>query len=172
MTAQASERIIIDGQMERMPFCPPLPNETYFQEDTPEDFSILRSSACWRGYVALWKIEDDKLYFVDIQGKHKLKDKTSIFADWFTGTLKIWKGKMVYYFHGGFDSIYEYDLYIEVENGVVKTQRTQDNTGKKWDWDAFWIYHHGCTMAESIAKRSATDFLFSNDLPGLTKKED
>jgi len=48
-----------------------------------------------------------------------LDGKEAIFADWFTGDLHILKGRLVDYVHVGFDSVYEQEIVLKVEQGVV-----------------------------------------------------
>ena len=51
-----------------------------------------------------------------------------VFAGWYTGELRLPRGKMRYYEHGGYQSIFEGDLFITVEQGVVTGIREVDNT--------------------------------------------
>ena len=65
------------------------------QTKDPKYPSILNSTACWRQYIGTWEIKDGKLYLVDIIGKYKKIGDEPIFADWFTGRLKIPMGEIV-----------------------------------------------------------------------------
>jgi len=51
-----------------------------------------------------------------------------VHASWFTGDLKIPKGKMISYVHMGYMSTYEKEIILEIENGVVFDSREYDNT--------------------------------------------
>ena len=91
------------------------------------------NTACWRGYTGTWKIEDDKLYLVNLNGYIKtpekeyqgidmnyfFPDQKIVFADWFSGELRIPEGKMVQYIHMGYESLYEKDLILDITNGKV-----------------------------------------------------
>jgi hypothetical protein len=89
-------------------------------------------SNCWRGYIATWEIIYDTLYLTKIEdcsGWKKNFDLTKIFgskvkkgrvkADWYSGELRIPKGKMVEYVHMGYMSKYERELTLEIEKGVL-----------------------------------------------------
>ncbi len=140
MTAQIHERLILDGEETSMAFCPPLPDEhpriyepnaDKLGED--EGDSILRSTACWRGYQGTWEIKNGRFYLVDLQGRFQLRDGDPILADWFSGVLRVPQGEEIEYVHMGFGTVYEQELRIRIENGVVVKSRSIDNRGKKHD---------------------------------------
>lgn len=187
------------------------PLESYYNKDNPRPkhfyVSGYGSTACWRGYQAIWEIKDNKLYLNAIQDCHlfdaykitersliqikesnmpveikkeleklkgegfsewyftkTLKKKIGrknfkqyghlifkltknekqkaplhlffkdlvvdgmVHAFWFTGDLKIPKGKMISYVHMGYMSTYEKEIILEIENGVVLDSKEYDNT--------------------------------------------
>ena len=96
-------------------------------------------TALWRGYIANWKLIEDKLYLVGL--KAYLDEKSivdlnylfpyhkEVFADWFTGEIKNNLGKLIEYKHMGYDSIFEKNLYLEFINGIlVKEYVINNNT--------------------------------------------
>ena len=122
---------------------------------------ISPSTACWRGYVASWLIEDDKLYLIDLKA-YLLKEKfrndgvckndcievrldylfpnqDKVFADWFSGLLRIPHGKLIRYVHMGYGSIYEKELYLRFVNGKYVSFREVDNK---------YLYKDKKTLAE------------------------
>lgn len=210
-TAQVPDLIIYKGDTLIL-YTNPL--ESYYNEDNPrpKHFYVngYSSTACWRGYQAIWEIKDNKLYLNAIQDCHlfdafkiterslreiqlsnlppeikeeleKLKgegfsewyfEKTLkkkigrknfkqyghlifkltknkkrkaplqllfkdlvvdgvVHASWFTGDLKIPKGKMISYVHMGYMSTYEKEIILEIENGVVIDSREYDNTSSE-----------------------------------------
>lgn len=140
MTAQVHERLIIDGEETSMAFCPPLPEQhpRIFEPGPGEGAkarsdSILGSTACWRGYQGTWAINDGRLYLVDLRGRFQLREGEPVFADWFSGVLRLPKGEMLQYVHMGFGSIHEQEVHVRVEKGVVLTTRVIDNRGKEHD---------------------------------------
>jgi len=133
MTSQVRENLILNGENTLMSFCPPLPenNSRIIRlEDDELEFGVIFSTACWRQYVGTWEIKDDKFYLVNLSGRYKFLGDTPIFADWFTGTLRIPKGEMLHYVHMGYGSIYEQEIHIKIEDGFVKRSKTIDNRKK------------------------------------------
>jgi hypothetical protein len=130
MTVQMADIILIDG--EKLPlFSTPL--QSYFNEDNPKPGIFgMRLTANWRGYVAVWEISEDTLYLVDISipGGNADVSLATIFpdspgkvkADWYSGTLRIPRGKCIEHMNFGYGFICEEDLMIEVENGAVKSR--------------------------------------------------
>jgi len=141
MTAQVHEIIIINGEKSSMAFCPPVPFlpgivKMRTNEEINEDIrnfkvdSIVRTTACWRGYVGTWEIKDNKFYLKELAGCFQLVKNEPVHATWFTGVLRVPQGKILHYVHMGFGSIYEKELHIKIVAGDVTDQRTIDNTEK------------------------------------------
>jgi hypothetical protein len=105
---------------------------------------VSTSTACWRGYVGTWEIENDKLFLIDLKGQTKdievvtldliFPNQKKVFAEWFSGGIKIPQGKMLHYEHMGYMSIYEKDLFLEFKKVVLIGNREVDNT-KTFDPD-------------------------------------
>ena len=93
---------------------------------------------CWRGYVGYWSIEKNKLYLTDLKAyienfqevglDYLFPDKKKVFAEWFSGEIRIPHGKMMKYIHQGYASLYETELFIKIEKGFVVDQYEIDNT--------------------------------------------
>ena len=49
-------------------------------------------------------------------------------ADWFSGELVIPKGKMLYYEHMGYASVYEMELNIKIDDGIITEIQKYDNS--------------------------------------------
>ena len=138
MTAQSMEKLIYNGEEVWMAT---VPLESYLNTlNQKHDFSLI-SSGCWRGYNATWEVKNDKLYLIDFLGHMKtapdtiaevtmdyvFPDQLIVFADWFNGEIRIPKGPLLKYIHGGYLSIYEMDLYLGFEKGVLISTRLVDN---------------------------------------------
>ncbi len=146
MTAQVEENLILNGKNALMAFCPPLPaNDPRIIElkEDEIDYDLnggtVFSTACWRGYIGSWEIKNNKFYLIKIEGRLQLKE-SPIFADWFTGTLRVPQGKKLNYIHMGFATVFEQELHIKIEKGEVKRSRIIDNRKKVIDeyklrWD-------------------------------------
>ena len=142
MTAQFHEGLIYEGKPCTMAFCPPLPvGHPRIAELTEEEMReseldfICSSTGCWRQYIGEWEIKDGRFYLVKISGRFQLKSEEPLFADWFSGVLRITKGERLLYVHMGFGSVYEEELHVKIERGIVTKTRELDNRGKEFDED-------------------------------------
>jgi hypothetical protein len=141
-TAQAPDHLIYEGETHAL-FSNPL--EEYFNENNVRPKDIFSegciSSACWRGYVALWEIKGKYLYLLKIEpccegGEIPISKifpgrDAPIKATWFSGELRIPQGKELSYVHMGYGSVYEKDLILTIKNGRLIKKKTIDNTKKK-----------------------------------------
>lgn len=143
MTAQFHENLILNGEETSMAFCPDLPEGhprllDRHAEGLPGDDDDVDcySTACWRGYIGTWEIKDGKFYLRRLQGRYRLRGEDPLFADWFSGVLRIPRGERLLYVHMGFGSVYEEDVLVKIEKGAVVSTRVIDNRGKTHDqWD-------------------------------------
>lgn len=142
MTAQAREKLIYNGQEYHLATEPLRP----YLEKNKIEFEA-PSTACWRGYYGSWSIEDDKLYLTELTAYAKIEtnerrffngvevgleylfpNQDKVFAEWFSGELRIPYGEMIRYVHMGYESIYEKELFIKIESGNVVGSSEIDNT--------------------------------------------
>ena len=133
MTAQAAETLILDGQEVAMSFCPGFPEDHPRIAESRYVSGRYLHTGCWRQYRGTWEIRDDRLYLVSIAGKFRLRRGQPLFAEWFSGTLRICRGELLQYVHMGFGSVFEEELLIDVDQGVIVESRVQDNRGKVHD---------------------------------------
>lgn len=120
------------------------PLEEYFKKNPiDKDLITTRSSALWRGYIAFFKIIDNKLileniykqnYIEDANGKNTEKlisiyqnifgNDKNFECSFYNGVLICPYGELVEYVHMGYSSIYENYNLIEIKNGqLVKEQK-------------------------------------------------
>lgn len=141
MTAQIPEILILDGKKVAMTYCPPLPegHPRIIEADTEDNSGdeltsrILNSTACWRRYQGTWEIKDGQFFLTGLRGIFQFKGDQPLLADWFTGVIRIPRGKLLQYIHMGFGSVYEEELHIVIEQGAVTKSRTINNRGMKFD---------------------------------------
>jgi hypothetical protein len=133
MTAQIGESILYNGEEYSMAS---EPLNQYLQ--TRNDIELVsNSSACWRGYYGDWEILDDKLYLIGLKAYIKgyrevginyfFPQKQTVFANWFSGEIRIPKGEMLDYVHLGYASLYEKDLFLVFKNGKLISKYEIDN---------------------------------------------
>lgn len=114
MTAQAMEKIFINGREHSMAS---EPLASYFKMLKKKPKFIFPSSACWRGYYGTWEIKDDKLYLIAFEGYTSnlserkywevgmdfiFPNQKIVFAEWFSGEIRVPLGDMLDYVHGGY----------------------------------------------------------------------
>jgi hypothetical protein len=149
MTAQFSEWLSYKGEDHAL-FSNPL--NDYFSQGAPIPPFDKSCSALWRGYVGRWKIEDDRLYLVSLGWQ--LQDGSPVtlqtvfpgasgpvFAEWYSGTLRLPKGKKIENVHMGYSSVYERDALIEIVKGdVVRTwvQENEEDLAEKTLMQLLW----------------------------------
>jgi hypothetical protein len=125
-----------------------------YPEKTETDLFFI-SSACWRGYRAEWILLNDSIflnniypcYYSEVKINLKnvfpnIRENQKIFASWINGDLFVPQGECIQYVHAGYESIYELETVLSVENGLLKN---------------FEVFHN------RIAKRSA---FFNQTRPG------
>lgn len=141
MTAQFHEKLWLEGEESSMAFCPPIPTDhpqiiQLTHEEIQQGISAgeispyVCSTGCWRGYIGTWKLEDGRLYLVEIGGRYKVTSPEPIFADWVTAVLRIPHGDLLHYVHMGFGSVFEFETHLKIEKGIVVDERRIDNRGK------------------------------------------
>jgi hypothetical protein len=123
MTAQVHEGLVLDGQKLSLACEPRIPEHPRIKKVSEEEANASNpwvfSTACWRNYVGNWKIDDGRLYLVGIIGIYKLVGEEPLFAQWYSGTLRVPIGDMTEYVHMGYASKFDRELFIEVKNGLV-----------------------------------------------------
>jgi len=147
MTAQIGDRIFINNT-ELTLACEPL--SKYLYDNKVEKLFRNFSTACFRGYFATWKLEDGKIYLLDVEAPRPLSRKkqntskepisamqrlfpgqSEVFGYWITGKLKVQTGEILEYVHHGYESIYETDIILRFEKGVLIDEKSFNNTLKE-----------------------------------------
>lgn len=122
MTEQIPDVLIIPGKKGQMLSCPSLPREhPRIVRSSVEDASLegwlTGTTACYRGYVAYWRLEEERLFLTSIAGRLALVGDTPLFADWFSGILVVDQTTT-----GGYEAAQRGEpmLYIKIRNGQVR----------------------------------------------------
>lgn len=136
MTAQVTEDLLYEGKQQSM--CS-TPLGDYLTKNGIFLPFRSRTTACNRNYVGRWEITDNRLYLIGIDAI--LRDGSPVtvatifpdspdrvFANWYSGTIRIPQGDRIQYFHGGFESVYERDLFLDITQGVVVDTRLVQNS--------------------------------------------
>lgn len=135
MTAQTGETLHYRGETIEM-FAEPL--ASFFMLGGFRPRFSWPSTALSRGYVGTWEITDGRLYLIGLKGS--LEDGTPAslatifpdyperaFAHWYSGTIRVPRGRLLEYVHADYESVYEADLLLDFERGVLTATRVQRN---------------------------------------------
>jgi len=125
MTAQIHEYLRLDGKSCRMACEPDLPESAPGLTSHEQMESI--SSRCWRGYVGYWEVANNRFYLRKVVGSIQRRFRPPLFAEWYSGIIRIPQGEMLEYIHSEYASIYEADLFLEIEKGIVTRRWIQKN---------------------------------------------
>ncbi len=135
MTAQFAEHLHYKGEERAMcdePLC------LYFTLAGIEENFKVSSTALWRGYVGTWEILSGRLYLIGLNGKLKNGAEATVatffpnnpervFAHWYSGVLRLPRGKLLKYVHQGYASVYEEDVFLSLDKGVVTHTEVRNN---------------------------------------------
>ena len=144
MTIQISEILVWNGEEYAMKSCPSIPeNDPRFKVLDDKDFKdtpFVQSTACWRNYFGSWSISNRRLFLDNVEGRYSIVCEKPVFADWYSGTLVIPRGAVIY--HSTCQIIHEENVHLEITNGVVTAETIVDNRQidlKKEAEDDNWI---------------------------------
>ena len=134
MTAQAREILFINNERHSM-FGEPL--ELYLEARKEKVKFDNKTTGCWRGYIGTWKLENDRLYLIDLVGTkfdselntHKevgmeylFPNQEVVFANWFSGYLEIPEGETLAEGPTAFNGI----LFLKFDKGVFVDHKFED----------------------------------------------
>ena len=139
-TSQARDIIIIDKVEYRLNkvLLYQLDSVTYDVLKKKLDFEVSSYSANWRGHISTFEVKGNKLFLNSINASKEYTDfkgllnqykdwRGRVFASWVSGTFICGTGECIYVARNGFDSVYEQEMELVVENGVVISSRKYFN---------------------------------------------
>jgi hypothetical protein len=126
MTAQASDSITYKNESRGITT---EPLRDFIEKlNLPHPF-FAPTSFCWRGYIAHWAVDNNKLFLVGFKGwildsivvgmDYIFPGEDVVFAHWYTGEIRMRLGEMVAYIHGGYDSTFEGYRSFTFEKGIL-----------------------------------------------------
>lgn len=136
MSAQTPEELIFEGEKHQM-FTEPL--EDYREQGGKLPEFVFSMTCLSRRYVGTWEIVNDSLYLIAIHAELASGEAAdlealfpgcgaTVFADWYSGTIRLPQGKVLKREYIGYCDVYERDLLLEFEKGVLKTRNTRTNS--------------------------------------------
>ncbi|MCP5162757.1 MAG: hypothetical protein H6999_03535 [Hahellaceae bacterium] len=164
MTAQLAETLIYQGHT--MGMCTTPLNDYFALGGNKPDFAGA-GTMLWRRYVGTWEVVNERLYLIALRGNLTNGTEANlatlfpdyperVFAHWYSGTLRIPKGKLIKYVHAGFASTYEQDLYLVIEKGILTNSAVREN-GTSTRVDAPVGYGIGGMLIPSNTKPQGSD---------------
>lgn len=184
-TAQVADRILIEGR-EYALNTNPLESQLRDRPDfLPEN--VARSSANWRGYVAHWAIDGDRLLLRKIEVR--LYDRQSgesssvdlldkLFpqggpaaATWYSGALIVPDGRLVDYVHMGYASTYaHYRVYRIAQGRVVEALSMDADQFGAWRERKFQAFRQTAQYREAVAAaRKQGDGMSAEEIDGFVR---
>lgn len=148
MTSQLLETLIIDGETHPL-MTEPL-RELLAAHGLPAVTNQWLSTMLFRGYECTWEIADGRLSLLSIEDHardhqpyetvHALLQAGGgrLFADWYSGTLKVGQGKQLGNFDMGLSRVFERELHIDVAQGVVVRQAVKERSLSRPQRLSFW----------------------------------
>ena len=137
MTIQAGDILSYNGEKTTIATEPLKP---YLETRSDVSF-IFKSTALVRGYIGTWKIKNKKLYLVTLVGfiennekvdlKYLFPNKTEVFADWFSGDIRIPEGDLLQNINIGYASVFARDRLLNFNKGLLISETVKENTKSK-----------------------------------------
>jgi hypothetical protein len=95
-------------------------------------------------------------------------------ANWFNGKLILPQGELLYYFHDGFESIYESELEFTIENGILietelfdnsKTKRSKFTSNEQLLRDFIYsnIKYENLPKSDTVKRRVVVEIISADD---------
>lgn len=119
MTAQIGDELVLDGTRLTIHGALPIIRLASIV-DTPGRARM--NTACWRGYVAKWRIAEGELWLDSIDGAWALEGDP-VPARWVTTYVRASAGPPVWYVHMGFASEFAGVIELDIREGRVHRRR-------------------------------------------------
>ena len=113
------------------------PLKSYLETRSDVGF-IFKSTGLVRGYIGTWEIKNNQLYLILLLGfvennkkvdlSYLFPNKTEVFADWFSGDIRIPEGELLNKINLGYASIFEKDRILTIKEGILISETVKDNT--------------------------------------------
>jgi len=113
------------------------PLKSYLETRSDVGF-IFKSTGLVRGYIGTWEIKNNQLYLISLLGfvdnnkkvdlSYLFPNKTEVFADWFSGDIRIPEGELLKKINLGYASVFEKDRILSFKEGIIIGETVKDNT--------------------------------------------
>ena len=133
MTTQTGDILTYNGEKTTIATEPLKP----YLENRSDISFIFKSTALVRGYIGTWKIKNKKLYLVSLLGfiennekvdlNYLFPNKKEVFANWFSGQIRIPEGNLLRKIRIGYASVFERDKILKFNKGICISDDTLYN---------------------------------------------
>ena len=137
MTIQAGDILSYSGEKTTIATEPLKP---YLETRSDVGF-IFKTTALVRGYIGTWEIRNKKLYLASLVGfienneqvdlNYLFPNKTEVFANWFSGDIRIPEGKLLEKINLGYESVFEKDRILTFNKGILISETVKNNIKSK-----------------------------------------
>lgn len=134
MTTQAGDILSYNGEKTTIAT---EPLKSYLENRSDVGF-IFKSTSLVRGYIGTWEIKNNQLYLISLLGfvdnnkkvdlSYLFPNKTEVFADWFSGDIRIPEGELLNKINLGYASIFEKDRILSFKEGILISETIKENT--------------------------------------------
>ena len=134
MTIQAGDILSYNGEKTTIAT---EPLKSYLETRSEVGF-IFKSTGLVRGYIGTWEIKNNQLYLISLLGfvdnnkkvdlSYLFPNKTEVFADWFSGDIRIPEGELLKKINLGYASVFEKDRILSFKEGIIIGETVKDNT--------------------------------------------
>lgn len=134
MTIQAGDILSYNGEKKTIAT---EPLKSYLETRSDVSF-IFKSTALVRGYIGTWEIKNNQLYLISLLGfvdnnkkvdlSYLFPNKTEVFANWFSGNIRIPEGELLNKINLGYASVFEKDRILNIKEGILISETLKDNT--------------------------------------------
>lgn len=124
MTIQAADILSYNGKKTSIAS---EPLKSYLDARSDVGF-VYKTTALVRGYIGKWEIKNKKLYLISLVGfiennkqvdlNYLFPNETEVFANWFSGDIRIPEGKLLKKINLGYASVFEKDRFLCFKKGV------------------------------------------------------
>ena len=130
MTTQTGDILTYNGEKTTIATEPLKP----YLENRSDISFIFKSTALVRGYIGTWKIKNKKLFLVSLIGfiennekvdlNYLFPNKKEVFANWFSGQIRIPEGNLLRKIRIGYASVFERDKILKFNKGICISDDT------------------------------------------------
>ena len=133
MTIQAGDILSYNGKKTTIAT---EPLKIYLETRSDVSF-IYKTTALVRGYIGTWEIKNKKLFLVSLLGfienkeqvdlNYLFPNETEVFANWYSGEIRIPEGELLKKINVGYASVFEKDRFLIFRKGVLISERVKNN---------------------------------------------